>query len=256
VPPAPAVAVCLAVLVAILALAVDGGLLMTDRRHAQAAADAAALAAAADLYQQQVTNPSNPGIDGAGGTARASAFTTAAADGYAKPAVTVNLNPDKYAEGPNAGTQVPPGYAEAIVLGSQSRGFSGIFGSGGLAVHARAVAKGIVRPYSAAGIILLDPTGKGAYRGSGNGAVRVTGGASAIIDSDNPAAARMSGSASLSAANIDVTGGSSRTGAASIQGRVTYGVPPTPDPLITLPAPDKAKLPVTTSTSAGRRAST
>ena len=43
------VAICLTVLLGVAALAVDGGILMAERRHAQAAADAAALAAAVDL---------------------------------------------------------------------------------------------------------------------------------------------------------------------------------------------------------------
>ena len=50
----------LALLVGVVALAVDGGTLMETRRHVQAAADAAALAAAADLYSNYTANQ---GID-------------------------------------------------------------------------------------------------------------------------------------------------------------------------------------------------
>ena len=44
------VALSLSALMAMLAVVADGGLLLVERRHAQATADAAALAAASDLY--------------------------------------------------------------------------------------------------------------------------------------------------------------------------------------------------------------
>ena len=47
---APFVALCLIALLGVTALVVDGGLLLADRRKVQGAADAAALAAAIDLY--------------------------------------------------------------------------------------------------------------------------------------------------------------------------------------------------------------
>src|SRR6516164_4614610 len=67
------------VIVAIVALGMDGGRMMDERRHAQAAADAAALAAAADLYANY---PSGQGADPAG-TAQQAALSTAAVNGYA-----------------------------------------------------------------------------------------------------------------------------------------------------------------------------
>ena len=72
------VAVCLTVLVAIAAVALDGGLLQYSRRRAQAAADAAALAAADDLFQHY---PVNAGLD-PNGTAQHTAQSTAAANGF------------------------------------------------------------------------------------------------------------------------------------------------------------------------------
>src|ERR1700682_4237190 len=44
------------VIFGVVALGLDGGRLMDERRHAQATADAAALAAANDLYQNWWTN--------------------------------------------------------------------------------------------------------------------------------------------------------------------------------------------------------
>src|SRR5262245_12116542 len=81
------------VILMIAALGLDGGRGMDERRHAQAAADAAALAAAADLYANWWTNH---GRD-SGGTAKTAAIAMAAANGYANDGttsvVTVNIPP-------------------------------------------------------------------------------------------------------------------------------------------------------------------
>ena len=50
------VAVTLSVLLAVLAIAIDGGVLLSDRRQAQRATDSAALAAAVDLFTNWNTN--------------------------------------------------------------------------------------------------------------------------------------------------------------------------------------------------------
>ena len=87
------VAVCMVVLLATLAVAVDGGTLLTQRRQGQAVADAAALAAAADLYDYYWSNSGKDPSD----TAKASAIAYAAANGYAndgvRSTVTVNIPP-------------------------------------------------------------------------------------------------------------------------------------------------------------------
>src|SRR5262245_3653248 len=54
------VAICLTVLVGILAIAVDGGMLLSEQRHAQATADAAAMAAATVLFADY---PAHAGVD-------------------------------------------------------------------------------------------------------------------------------------------------------------------------------------------------
>jgi len=64
-------AVCFTVLLAAAALALDGGALLTERRHAQETADAAALAAADDLF---LNYPANNGVD-SGGTAASWSFS-------------------------------------------------------------------------------------------------------------------------------------------------------------------------------------
>ena len=68
------VTVFLTVLMGVLAVVLDGGMLLTERRHAQGAADAAALAAAADLFANYLTNG---GYD-TGGTAKTKRCTATA----------------------------------------------------------------------------------------------------------------------------------------------------------------------------------
>ena len=89
------------------------------------------------------TDPSGTALASALGVASANLYTN---DGTTS-TVTVNISPAKYSGGPNAGTTLPPGYAEATVTWYQPRFFSGIFGSGAIPVSARAVARG-VRPLS------------------------------------------------------------------------------------------------------------
>ena len=117
------VAVCLVVLVSIVAFAIDGGMLMDERRHAQAVADGAALSAACDLFDNYWTNS---GTD-PNGTAVASALATAAANGYnndgIQSIVTVNIPPKS---GDYAAPQYT-GYAEVLVQFNQPDGLAVLF---------------------------------------------------------------------------------------------------------------------------------
>lgn len=233
-------ALCMTGLIGVTAIALDGGVLLNDQHQLQAAADAAALAAATDLYKNF---PTNQGADPSG-TAKQSALTTAAANGFRDGAnnttVTVNIPPQ-------SGTfKGQAGYAEAIVQFNQGRYFSNIFGSGTLPVQARAVARGMQKPYSNAGILLLDPSGAGAFNDQGNG-LTVTG-APVLINSNNAQAAILTGNAVLSAPQVNITGNLSISGNnAVVQGKVSSGVAPTPDPLAKLPIPDPSTLTVQSS---------
>src|SRR5437899_2844222 len=83
------VAVMLAVILGVAALSVDAGNIYQERRKAQAAADAAADAAAVDLYTKY---DANRGVD-VDGQARATALEYATAHGYTDgPDNTVNVN--------------------------------------------------------------------------------------------------------------------------------------------------------------------
>jgi hypothetical protein len=221
----------------IVALALDGGVLMDQRRRAQATADAAALAAAVDLYQNY---PTNGGVDPYG-TAKQSALTTAAAMGYANDgdasAVTVNIPPQS---GTLAGQE---GYAEVLVLWNQRRSFSNIFSSGPIPVKARAVAAGRWVPFSD-GLIVLHPTAQNALNANGNGDIKVIN-ACVVVDSNSSEAATTQGKAYVAVPNkpILVTGSFPGCSGAFL-GTMLTGQQPTPDPLAYLPAPDPAMMPI------------
>jgi hypothetical protein len=246
------VAVSLSVLMSILAVLVDGGLLLVERRHAQATADAAALAAASDLFANWKTNS---GSD-TGGTAASSALGVASANGYTNDgttnSVTVNIPP---ASGNFSGKA---GYAEVIVTWNQKRGFSAIFGSGTIPVSARAVAIGATSYTSGTpAILLLGNTGT-TLSGVGNGSITVTGTSGSIyVDSTGPSSASMSGNGSASAPYIYLSQtGSAGSGLTATVGSVQTGAPQLSDPLAYLPTPPSSSnagtgISVDSSTYAG-----
>jgi hypothetical protein len=227
-------ALSMVLLLSITAIALDGGVLLTERRHAQATADAAALAAASDLYLNYWTNS---GLDPLG-TAKASALTTAAANGYKNDGttskVTVNIPP---LSGDYVGKN---NYVEVIVEYYQPRAFSNIFGKGPVPVRARAVAIGA--PVAAdVGILVLDPTSKGSLNAQGGGTTTVSG-TPVVVDSNNPTAAIGGGGGSLVAPEFDITGGYTTTGGAQFVGDIKTGQRPMADPLADIPPPDPSTM--------------
>jgi hypothetical protein len=222
------VAVVLIVLVGVAAFALDGGLLQDNRRSVQAAADAAALAAATQLFMN-FPSITQTNVD-PGGKAAGSALSVAAKNGYtndgSNSVVTVNIPPQS---GPFTGKL---DYAEVIITYYQPRYFSAIWGSQKTAVAARAVARGFWGG-SGQGVIALDPSVAEALNSTGGGSLTVTGGAAVVVDSNSTSAARVTNNGSITAPEFDITGGSTGT----FNGTVYTGIPPTPDPLAYLPAP-------------------
>jgi hypothetical protein len=246
------VVLCLTALVGVLAVVLDGGLMLAERRRAQATADAAALAAAAQLFSTFMTNN---GVDpGPSFPAHASATAAANANGYNanNSTITVNMNPASYQGGPNAGKQIPPGYAEVIVTYNQVRFFSSLWGSSNIPISARAVARGQWGPASP-GLLTLNPTASGSLDASGNGTIVVTN-AAIVVDSNSASAIVTSGShATVSAPTpgqqILVTGNPGFSGS-NITPTPIPGQPPMPDPLRFLPQPSQpANAPAPTSSN-------
>lgn len=228
------VALCLVSLIGIVAIGIDGGMLYLDLRTARMTADAAAMAAACELYQNY---PTYQGVDKPG-TAAAAAFTAAAANGFSNDGVTstvtVNIPPQS---GIYTGK---PGYAEVIVVKNVARAFSRIWGDSSLPVRARAVARGAwVSPN--AGVIILNYSGSGDLDAQGNAAFTEAGGP-VIVNSNNSSAAVASGNGTLIAEEFDITGGLTLDGGGNFitsptPGQIYLGMHPTPDPLAYLPPP-------------------
>lgn len=239
------VALSLIVILGIVALVLDSGALMEERRQAQAVADAAALAGATELFKSYRTQG---GVD-SDGNASASAFAVAAQNGYTND--TVNTVVEVHIP-PQSGDHVgQAGYVEVTARSNETRFFSGVFGSGRIPISARAVARGTFGPMLPA-ILVLDMSRRAALDSHGQGSARVTlptgsptGAGAIIVNSDHfAAAANASGSNArlVSEGGFFITGDISGTqgdveSGMQFQGPVFTGVPRTPDPLIDLPVP-------------------
>jgi hypothetical protein len=230
-------------IIGVLALVLDGGVLMQERQHAQAVADSAAQAAAITLYQNSgsiSTNTPDPN-----GQAKKIALASASANGYTNDGttttVTVNIPP-------KSGLFINKlKYAEVIVQSNQSRAFSAIWGSGTMSVTARSVARGLGGTANPA-ILLLDPTMAKALNATGNGNVTVTGG-SIVVDSNNSQAGVLTGKGSVTAPNINFYGNYTTSSSGQFVGTVKTGVAPTADPLASLAVPDPTTMTVRSATN-------
>jgi hypothetical protein len=240
---APLTVLNLMLLVGVVAIAVDGGCLLEERRHVQATADAAALAAATDLY----TNwNSNQGMD-TGGTAKSSALDIASANGYSNDGVTsvvtVNLPGGTYQQGPNAGTTLPAGYTEVIVQSNVGRLFSGVFGCGTIPVQARAAARGRLAPSSNA-VILLSLQGGPVVSANGNASLSVASGGVQVNTSSSPPFSGGSNAVTASSFTFNPAIGQGPSSLKAPNGSsptISYA-PPIADPLRYLTAPDPVAL--------------
>jgi hypothetical protein len=230
------VGVCLMALLGVAAIALDGGILLTERRHAQATADAAAMAAATDLYKHFWTNYG----DDPDGTAAQSAMTTAAANGYTNDGttseVTVNIPPKS---GPYEGKRC---YVEVLVLYHESRTFSSIFGSGTIPVTGRAVALGSAIAADV-GILVLDPDDKGAFNAQGSGVTTVTD-TPIVVNSVHDQGSIAGGGGTVKAPDFFLAGDWTTSGGGTFEGDIHIHRPPMADPLIDLPVPDPSQMTV------------
>jgi len=114
------IALVLTGLLGVTAIAVDGGLLQDNRRRVQAAADAAAMAAAAQMFAEyRAIIASNYTIFDPGNQAQTVALNSAATNGYnndgVTSSVTVNIPPKS---GPFTGLV---GYIEVLITAAACR---------------------------------------------------------------------------------------------------------------------------------------
>lgn len=229
------VALCLTLLVGVVAIALEGGLRLSNHRRVQAAADAAALAAAAELYRNypymSTTSP-DPG-------SRAATKANAS--------VGSNLPGEPY----TVEVSIPPktglakgqlGSAEVVVHYAQPRYFSRIWGNDALPISARAVARGKWAELRN-GIIVLDPHESETLKANGTVKMRVKD-ANVVNNSNDPQATGGDGAgATIEVINaaFHLSGGvKSNT---TLIGEILNNRPPIPDPLAHLPEPE---MPATT----------
>jgi hypothetical protein len=193
----PLTVLCLALLVSVAALVIDGGTLLEARRHVQATADAAALAGAVDLYTNYVANQGND----VSGSAKSSALTAASDNGYtdgAQCTVTVNVPGQTYQGGLNAGKTIPPGYVEVLIQYNAPHLFSGVFGTGTSPVCARAVARGrYALDANNTGVLALNASSANTFNVTGGGGLTVNG--AVQINSSNSSALNVTSSAGAKA---------------------------------------------------------
>jgi len=239
------------VLIPLLAIGVDGGLLMNNRRELQSAVDGAALAAAAQLYYENPNHSRNSVQLSASEGARSAALETLDLDGFSSESCqvrTVNIP----ATSDNSRINGKPGTVEVEVTYLQSRSFSRLLGSSNLQVTARAVAR--VRNFSQGnGIIILEESENRALYGRGGGQLIVNDGGT-VVNSTGASAAQTDGTTTvLAATSFDVTGGYSgdrffQTPYPSAGSATPYtGSVPVSDPLRDLPEPNPADYPVRTA---------
>lgn len=220
-------ALCLAVIIGVLALGLDGGRLMNERRRAQSAADVAALAASASLYRNAVRDE---GLDPEG-SARAAAEASASSNGYTadeNTTITVNIPPV------SGNFKDKPGHVEVLIQRKITGSFCRHFTTDGLAVNVRAVGRG--RP-KYLGVMVLKASGDNAMDVTANGIIDIKKG-SIYVASDSNTALNVSNTSTINVESVEIVGDAKVGG--DINGAFNPGIPPTTDPLSKLPAPNLA----------------
>lgn len=212
-------AVASLVLVGFVALSIDTGFLMAERRQTQSAADAAAMAAAKSL------------IDGKTSEITVSAQSYGAANaGVPAGSVTVNWPP---ATGPYAGNDK---YVQVTITKDVEKYFVGALYSGNWEVSASAVAG--VEPLAANyALLTLDKTNDPGIYMNGNTTIQLIGNRASAYGSTD-----VDGNGKL-----DVTGSVDSHGSVSGVGSAPDGIhmnmPYVPDPMANVPKPSPTGLP-------------
>lgn len=191
-------AMCMTVLIGFAGLAIDVGLLFRAKRHAQAAADAAAIAGATNfLYNGALSSAQTAG--------KAASALNGITDGVGGATVSISEPP---ADGPNAGST---GFVEAIVTQPNPTIFMAAFGGflgnglfGKVTVGARAVA-GTPGPSDDC-VIITNPTAADAMELQGSFTVNAAK-CGVVVDSNSGDALQFTGAGgSLTAGSISVHG--------------------------------------------------
>jgi Flp pilus assembly protein TadG len=212
-------ALCMLVLIGMLGIALDVGWLYRAKRNVQIAADAAAVAAALDFkYNGSGTSNTTAG--------RAASAQNGITNGVGGAVVTINIPP---ADGPNASSN---GYVEAIVTVPTSTLFMNLLGSHSVTVGARAV----VGTGSGSGCIWTLARSGADISYTGSGGLKAQN-CNIYDDSSASDAMQLTGSGTITAKSIGITGNYSNVGSGTISPNPVTGMAPAADPLSSLSAP-------------------
>lgn len=209
-------ALAMIALLGFAAFATDVGLLWSQRRHMQTAADAAAIAAATALRD--------------GTDISSAANAVAALNGFTSgtQGVTVAAN-NPPSSGLYAGNS---SYVEVIIARPEPTYFLRVFGYQSMAVSARAVGGAVNGP---ACVYALDHSAPSAVSFTGN--IGVTASCDIMVDSSSATALSGTGNGTVKATSIGVAGNYSATGNIKFQPTPNIGIAPAPDPLASLAPP-------------------
>ena len=202
-------------LMGLLVLSIDGGTLQEQKRRAQTAADAGALAAAVEILRSRTDS------------IVASAKSETARNGFADLVGADTIRVTYPAVG---GTYNGASFVNVEVQRTVPTYFAGIFGWRSVTVRARASAGIVLAEYC---FIVLDPAGGQALKVENTS--RLTGSDCGVaVNSSASNAADVSDQGQISASTIGVTGG---VVGSNFSPPPELGMPPVVDPLLWLPAP-------------------
>jgi hypothetical protein len=224
------VATSLTLLLGILALTVESGRLYDLQRREQSASDAAALAAATELYRATVESEDPRELQ----DPKTVAYEIVRLNGFPNAAphqVTVSMPPKS---GAFAGRD---GFVQVEIESRLKRSFSGVFGTRDLTVHSSSVAGGTLLA-SKATLLVLEPKKKDALKIKGSSSSLMTEG-DIFVNSSSKSALKLDKKSQLSAEAVMVVGGMDRKSKGLLDGDLQTGVEPTPDPYATLQPPSK-----------------
>jgi hypothetical protein len=206
-------AIAMPILIGAAGLGTEAGLWYYQHQNMQSAADAAAVSAAAAYYLQgndanltleaEAVTPSYGLVDGVGG-------------------VTVTANSP-----PQTGSHTTtPGAIEVVIARTEARLFSALWSKQPVTISARSVA---VATGGSGCTLALDPSASGAMTAQGSVSVGLNG-CSLFINSNNPTALVVGGSATISTVSVGVVGGVSGADAITTTRGIRTSQSPLSDP--------------------------
>jgi Flp pilus assembly protein TadG len=246
------IAIVLFVLLGFIGLMLDTSYVYLSAHQLQNAADAAALAGAADVAQSTsaaITAAVAAAADNtvSGTSLRLDAPRDVQIGNYvlATETFTPNLTPYNAVQVTARRTARSPGGPIHLIFGP-------MFGITTSNVSRQATA--MFRGTFDAGIVALDPSLTSSFGANGNSALDVAGGGIQVNSSDGAAVSVQGGATTIQATELRVQGGVS-AGGATLPSQIDYGAPPVADPLANLPAPtegtDQGTVNVTDGSIAG-----